>query len=123
MEPETVKRYRLRPTALASEQERGTRLILPLMLTGVSGIAIVAFGNGWHKLSVGSIVFLSGLITVYALYALIVVPKKIRARLARCWPTYELEIGPAYLLRRQIDLADLKLEFTEIKKAVHTPGR
>jgi len=50
-------------------------------------------------------------------------PRRMRRRLVRCWETYDLEIGPDYLLRRQADIPDLRVQFDEFRAAEHVQGR
>ena len=39
------------------------------------------------------------------------------------WDTYDLEIGSDYLLRRQADRPDLRLQFDEVQAVEHFQGR
>ncbi len=50
-------------------------------------------------------------------------PRRMRRRLTKCWETYDLEIGHDYLLRRQADIPDLRLQFDEVQAVEHVQGR
>lgn len=41
----------------------------------------------------------------------------------KCWETYDLEIGHDYLLRRQADIPELRLQFDEVQAVEHVQGR
>jgi hypothetical protein len=63
------------------------------------------------------------LMAAYIAYLVAWYPRRMRRRLARCWETYELEIGNDYLIRRQADIPDLSLRFDDVKAVEHIPGR
>ena len=63
------------------------------------------------------------LMVAYMAYVAFWSPLRMQRRLKRCWETYDLEIGPDYLLRRQADLTDLRLKFDEVRTVEHVPGR
>jgi hypothetical protein len=63
------------------------------------------------------------LMATYIAYLVIWYPRRMRRRLIRCWETYELEIGHDYLLRRQGDIPDLRLQFDEVQAVDHVEGR
>ena len=56
-------------------------------------------------------------------YLVVWYPRRMRRRLIRCWETYDLEIGPDYLLRQQADIPDLRLQFDQVQAVEHVQGR
>jgi hypothetical protein len=44
------------------------------------------------------------------------------SRLAKCWDSYVLEIGPDYLLRLQADTPDVRLLFRDVQQVERRPG-
>jgi hypothetical protein len=61
--------------------------------------------------------------TLCQAYLVVWYPRRMRQRLVRCWETYELEIGPDYLLRRQAGIPDLRLQFDEVRAVEHVQER
>ena len=55
------------------------------------------------------------MMAAYIAYLFVWYPRRMRRRLIRCWETYDLEIGHDYLLRRQADIPDLRLQFDEVQ--------
>lgn len=56
-------------------------------------------------------------------YVAVWYPRRMRRRLIKCWETYDLEIGHDYLLRRQADIPDVRLQFDEVRVVEHVQGR
>jgi hypothetical protein len=60
---------------------------------------------------------------LYVVYICAVAIPRMRKRLAKCWDTYVLEIGPDYLLRQQADTPEIRIGFSEVKRIEHLSGR
>ena len=76
-----------------------------------------------HRATTKSIAEYGVLMAAYASVMAFWLPARMRRKLARFWETYVLEIGPDYLLRRQSDLPDLRIHFTEVQSVQSVPGR
>jgi len=63
------------------------------------------------------------LMVAYVAYLAVWYPRRMRRRLFKCWETYDLEIGRDYLLRRQSEIPDLRLQFDEVQAVEHVQGR
>ena len=59
----------------------------------------------------------------YIAYLAVWYPRRMRRRLIKCWETYDLEIGRDYLLRRQADIPDFRLQFDDVQAVEHVQGR
>lgn len=122
MQTATPTIYRLPPEALPLEEKK-MRSYFPVLL----GLLLLAFAIVIFPALVWGTVPISKLtmlwIAFVVLCAVYFVPRRMKRRLRKCWETYELEIGPDYLCRRQGDISDLKVNFTEIKSIHHVPQR
>jgi hypothetical protein len=116
--------YRLLAAALPSEEKRirssyMPTLVLVLMLSTVVFVALAIIKGAT---SVSMIPY--GLLMVaYVAYLVVWYPRRMRRRLFKCWETYDLEIGHDYLLRRQADIPDLRMQFNEVQTVEHVQGR
>jgi hypothetical protein len=63
------------------------------------------------------------IMVAYITYLSVWYPRRMRRRLFKCWETYDLEIGHDYLLRRQADMPELRLQFNEVRAVEHVQGR
>jgi hypothetical protein len=82
--------------------------------------AVLSRRSGFdHKSIATTGVFIAFLVA----YSVFSTARYTRRLLAKYWQTYDLEIGPDYLLRRQADLPDLCLHFDEITRVERLPGR
>jgi hypothetical protein len=116
--------YRLLATALPAEEKRIRSSYLPtlVLVVGLSTVVFVALGMGKGATARSMIEY--GLIMLAYVACLTVwYPRRMRQRLMKCWETYDLEIGPDYLLRRQADVPDLRLQFDDVQAVEHVPGR
>ncbi len=115
-----VRRYRLSPAGLTVERKRlWTRSFLPLVVICWSALAaftayLVAKGAHPAPLVITWVVFV-----IY----FVALGFRVQRKLTAGWESYELEIGPDYVLRRQRGLSDLRLGFQEIKAIERIPGR
>jgi len=94
------------------------------MLVILAGALVVALLlNAGHGATIGSLVAAAMVIGLYLAYMVIAMPRRLRARMANVWKTYEIEIGPNFILRRQAGLPDLCVRFDDLKRIEHMPGR
>jgi len=116
--------YRLLEAALPNEEKRIRSSYMPslVLIVALSTVVFVALGISKGATSRSMIQY--GLImVVYMAYLAVWYPRRMRRRLIRCWETYDLEIGHDYLLRRQADIPDLRLQFDEVQAVEHVQGR
>ena len=116
--------YRLLATALPNEEKRIQTSYVPTLALVVAASTVVFVALGISKGATPRLMMSYGLImAAYIAYLVIWYPRRMRRRLIRCWETYELEIGHDYLLRRQADIPDLRLQFHEVQAVEHVQGR
>lgn len=116
--------YRLLPTALPKEEKRIRTSYVPTLVLVVAATAVVFVVLGISKGATPKLMMSYGLImATYVTYLVIWYPRRMRRRLIRCWETYELEIGTDYLLRRQADIPELRLQFDDVQAVEHVQGR
>lgn len=116
--------YRLLATALPNEEKRIRTSYVPTLVLVVAATTVVFVALGISKGATPKLMMSYGLImAAYIAYLVIWYPRRMRRRLIRCWETYELEIGPDYLLRRQADIPELRLKFDEVQAVEHVQGR
>jgi hypothetical protein len=116
--------YRLLAAALPDEEKRIRSLYVPTLVLVVALSTVVFVGLGIRKGATPKSMIQYGLIMVaYIGYLAVWYPRRMRRRLIRCWETYDLEIGRDYLLRRQADIPDLRLQFDEVQAVEHVQGR
>lgn len=116
--------YRLLAAALPNEEKRIRSSYVPtlVMVLAVSTVVFVALGIS--KGATPKLMMRYGLImAAYIAYLVVWYPRRMRRRLIKCWETYDLEIGRDYLLRRQADMPDLRLQFDEVQAVEHVQGR
>jgi hypothetical protein len=122
--PNISLHYRLLTTALPSEEKRIRTSYLPSLVLVVAPSTVVCVALGLSKGATPKLMLSYGLImAAYIAYLVAWYPRRIRERLIRCWETYDLEIGHDYLLRRQADIPDLRLQFEEVQAIEHVQGR
>jgi hypothetical protein len=122
--PDIALHYRLLAAALPSEEKRIRTSYVPTLVLVVAASTVVFVALGLSKGAAPSLMITYGLMMfAYIAYLLTWYPRRMRRRLIRCWETYDLEIGHDYLLRRQADIPDLRLQFDEVQAVEHVQGR
>jgi hypothetical protein len=116
--------YRLSPAALPNEEKRIRSAYMPTLVLVVALSTVVFVALGIRRGATPKSMIQYGLIMVaYIAYLAVWYPRTMRRRLVKCWETYDLEVGPDYLLRRQADIPDLRLQFDEVRAVEHVQGR
>lgn len=116
--------YRLLADALPSEEKRIRTSYVPSLVLVVAASTVVFVALGLSKGATPKLMITYGLLMVaYMAYLLVWYPRRMKRRLSRCWETYDLEIGPDYLMRRQADLPNLRLQFDEVQAVERVQGR
>jgi len=88
-----------------------------------ASVVVFIFLGLSHRATTKSIVEYGVIMAAYASVVAFWLPARMGRKLARSWETYVLEIGPDYLLRRQCDLPDLRIDFSEVQTVQSVPGR
>ena len=117
---EGVRRYRLQPSTLRDAERRQIRSSLPQLLVMLLAVLLPTFFVRSNRSVL--IVFLL-LDALYIAYIGAITIPRMRKRLAKCWDTYVLEIGPDYMLRQQADTPDIRMSFSEVKRIEYLPER
>lgn len=116
--------YRLLAAALPNEERRIRSSYMPTLVLVVALSTVVFVALGIRQGATPKSMIQYGLLMVaYIAYLAVWYPRRMRRRLIKCWETYDLEIGHDYLLRRQADIPDLRLQFDEVQAAEHVQGR
>jgi hypothetical protein len=116
--------YRLLAAALPNEEKRIRSSYMPTLLLVVALSTVVFVVLGIIKGATSrSMIPYGSLMVAYIAYLAVWYPRKMRRRLFKFWETYDLEIGPDYLLRRQADIPELRLQFNEVQAVEHVQGR
>ena len=116
--------YRLLAAALPGEEKRIRSSYVPTLVLVVALSTVVFVALGIRQGATPKSMIQYGLIMVaYLAYLAVWYPRRMRRRLIKCWETYDLEIGHDYLLRRQADIHDLRLQFDEVQAVEHVQGR
>jgi hypothetical protein len=116
--------YRLLAAALPGEEKRIRSSYMPTLVLVVVLSTVVFVALGISKGAAARSMIPYGLLMVaYVAYLAVWYPRRMRRRLFKCWETYDLEIGPDYLLRRQADIPDLRLQFDEVQAVERVQGR
>ena len=116
--------HRLLAAALPGEEKRIRTSYLPTLVLVVAASTVVFVALGLSKGATPKLMTTYGLVmAAYIAYLLVWYPRRMKRRLIRCWETYDLEIGHDYLLRRQADIPDLRLQFDEVQAVEHVQGR
>jgi len=124
MEAVSLRRYRLEKTALAAEQKRVLARQVPATFFIIAaGLIISLFLGLWRGGRSQPTIIIAVFMGLYLCYIAFAMPRKVKKRLAKCWDSYELEIGPDYFLRTQADTPELRLRFDEITRVERLPGR
>ena len=122
--PDLALHYRLLAAALPNEEKRIRSSYMPTLVLVVVLSTVVFVALGISKGATTWSMTLYGLLMVaYVAYLAVWYPRVMRRRLSKCWETYDLEIGQGYLLRRQADIPDLRLQFDEVQAVEHVQGR
>ena len=100
-----------------------TTLIPTLALVLAISSAVFVYLGTRARATPRSLILYSSLMLAYVAYLMLWRPHKLKSKLAKCWETYDLEVGPDYFLRRQCDLPDLRVQFNEVQTAERAPGR
>jgi hypothetical protein len=97
---------------------------MPTLVLVVVLSTVVFLALGISKGATSRSMILYGFLMVASVaYLAVWYPRRMRRRLFKCWETYDLEIGGDYLLRRQSDIPDLRLQFDEVQAGEHVQGR
>jgi hypothetical protein len=116
--------YRLLAAALPGEERRIRTSYVPTLVLAVALPTVVFVALGISKGATAKLMMEYGLaMAAYIAYLAVWYPRRMRRRLIKCWDTYDLEIGHDYLLRRQADIPDLRLQFDEVQAVEHLQGR
>jgi hypothetical protein len=116
--------YRLLAAALPNEEKRIRSSYVPTLVLVVALSTVVFVSLGIRQGATPKSMIQYGLIMVaYIAYLAVWYPRRMRRQLIKCWKTYDLEIGGDYLLRRQADIPDLRLQFDEVQAVEHVQGR
>jgi hypothetical protein len=122
--PDIALHYRLLAAALPSEEKRIRTSYVPTLVLVVAASTVVFVVLGLLKGATQKLMITYGLMmAAYIAYLVVWYPRRMTRRLIRCWETYDLEIGHDYLLRRQADIPDLRLQFDEVQAVEHVQGR
>lgn len=117
-------RYRLQAAALQNEEKRVRTSYAPSLILVVAVSTVVFIALGISKGATPKSMMIFGLMMAAYIACMVVwYPRWTRRRLIRCWETYELEIGHDYLLRRQADAPEIRLQFDEVQTVEHVLGR
>jgi hypothetical protein len=121
---DTALHCRLLAAGLPNEEKRIRSSYMPtlVLVVALSSVVFVALGIG-KGATARSMIPYALLMVAYVAYLAVWYPRKMRRRLSKCWETYDLEIGHDYLLRRQADIPDLRLQFDEVQAVEHVQGR
>ena len=118
-----VRQYRLLPGALPDAQQQAVNRLLPqiavIAAASLVSVFLIMHSSPSREVPLGWVIFTGAFISYMAFVPL----RRARRRLARCWATYVLEIGPDHLLRQQADTPDIRLQFQQVKRIEHLPGR
>ena len=116
--------YRLSASALPAEEKRIRSSYMPTLVLVLVLSTVVFVGLGISKGATPKLMMRFGLVmAAYTLYLLVWYPRRMGRRLSKYWETYDLEVGERYLLRRQADIPDLRLQFDEVQAVEHVHGR
>ena len=122
--PDIALHYRLLSAALPSEEKRIRTSYVPTLALVLAAFTVVFVALGLSKGATPKSMITFGLVMAgYIAYLVVWYPRRMRRRLTKCWETYDLEIGHDYLLRRQADIPDLRLQFDEVQTVEHVQGR
>jgi hypothetical protein len=116
-----VRRYRLQLSTLGHAKQRQIRSALPQLLVMLLVVLLPTFFAVGKSRS--ALIFFLLLDALYIAYIAAVTIPRMRKRLAKCWETYVLEIGPGYLLRQQVDTPEIRMSFSNVNRIEHLPGR
>jgi hypothetical protein len=115
---------RLLAAALPYEEKCIRFAYMPTLVLFVVLSTVVFIALGISKGATSRSMIPYGLLMVaYVGYLAVWYPRIMRQRLFKCWETYDLEIGHDYLLRRQADIPDLRLQFDEVQAVERVQGR
>lgn len=115
---------RLLAAALPGEEKRIRSSYVPTLVLVVALSTVVFVALGIRQGATPKSMTQYGLIMVaYIAYLAVWYPRRMRRRLIKCWETYDLEIGRDYLLRRQADIPDFRLQFDDVQAVEHVQGR
>jgi hypothetical protein len=122
--PDIAQHYRLLAAALPSEEKRIRTSYVPTLVLVVATSTVTFVVLGLSKGATPKLMIAYGLVmAAYVAYLVVWYPRRMMRRLVKCWETYELEIGQDYLLRRQADLPELRMQFDEVQTVEHVQGR
>lgn len=118
-----VRQYRLLLDALPAAEQRIRKTALIPQLAIIAAVVVVSALLGAHHASNGrTSIFFAVFTGLYITYIAFAGPRRLHKRLAKCWNSHVLEIGPDYLLRTQADTPDVRLRFSEIRRIESRPG-
>src|SRR5580700_2039671 len=104
--------FRLLADALPAEERRIRSSYVPTLVLVIALSTVVFIAIGISKgASLRSMIQYGLIMVAYIACLAVLYPRRLRQRLIKSWETYDLEIGHDYLLRRQADVPDLRLQF------------
>ena len=116
--------FRLLATALPHEEKRFQTSYVPTLVLVVVASTVLFICLGISRgATPKSMMSYGATMAACIAYLVIWYPRRMRRRLIRYWETYELEIGHDYLLRKQADIPDIRLQFDEVQGVGHVQGR
>jgi len=122
--PDAVRQYRLLPEGLPGAQQRvRSRYLMPQLLLLVGFMLLGFFLRARYYTDLRSVLPYAIILALFFTYIAFASPRRTRRGVEKTWATYQLEIGPDYLLRTQADTPDLRLPFSEITTVKRNPGR
>ena len=112
--------YRLLKSALPEAERIFRRSYLPAILILATGALLASLLLGIRSgSSLRSSVAFALIFAILLTYMAFSIPRRASRTIRKMWDTYELEVGPDFLLRRQADLTDLRLRFDEVSRVEH----
>jgi hypothetical protein len=121
---DATNHYRLLADQLPKEEKRMRTSHLPTLVLVVAVSTLVFMALGISKGAAPKSMMVYGLtMAAYIVCLIIWYPRKMKRNLMKLWDTYDLEVGQGYLLRRQADMPELRLQFEELQAADHVERR
>jgi hypothetical protein len=115
--------FRLSPTSLSAAEARIRRKSAPLYVIMVAGFFLPLF---LHPENRNDLAVLFVTVTFFSLLLAFVVirtVRKTRACVRKLWDTFELELTPTHVTRRNADTPTASIAFADVTGIVRYPGR
>jgi hypothetical protein len=115
---------RLAPEGLSAEERKVMRKKLPTLICICGGAMLIHFLLVLQRdPSPSSLVRIAAVSVPWLFLVGYFMPRYWISKLRKLWATFELEIGPDYVQRRQADSKDFRLAFDEIRFLRYLPGK